>query len=67
MPALGLDFERSLRAQPSDVRKAVSTALRETGFQLTAEQLTRVEAKRGSRLLGGALMPARMMPLPPTC
>ena len=63
MPALGLDFERSLRAQPSDVRKAVSTALRETGFQLTAEQLTRVEAKRGSRLLGGALMPARMMPI----
>ena len=63
MPTLGLDFERSLRAQPSDVRRAVSTALRESGFQLTAEQLTRVEAKRGSRLLGGALMPARMMPI----
>jgi hypothetical protein len=63
MPALGLDFERSLRAQPSDVRRALSTALRDAGFQLTAEQLTRVEAKRGSRFLGGALMPPRMMPI----
>jgi len=63
MPALGLDFERSLKAQPSEARRAVGEALREAGFQITAEQLTRIEAKRGSHLLGGALMPARMMPI----
>jgi hypothetical protein len=63
MPALGLDFERSLNAQPSEARRAIGEALREAGFQVTAEQLTRIEAKRGSRLLGGSLMPTRMLPI----
>ena len=63
MPALGLDFERTVRAQPSEVRRAISAALGEAGMQMTAEQLTRVEAKRGSRLLGGSLMPARVLPI----
>ena len=63
MPALGFDFDRSLNAPPSEVRRAVGEALREAGFQVTAEQLTRIEAKRGSRILGGALMPTRMLPI----
>jgi hypothetical protein len=63
MSALGLEFERTVRAQPSEVRRAVATALRDAGFEVTAEQLTRVEAKRGSKWLGGALMPARMLPI----
>jgi hypothetical protein len=63
MPALGVDFERTLHAQPSDVRRAIVDALRQTGFDVTADQLTRVEAKRGSRLLGGVLTPARMLPV----
>ena len=63
MPALGFDFDRSLNAPPSEARRVVGEALREAGFQITAEQLTRLEAKRGSRLLGGALMPNRMLPI----
>ncbi len=63
MPALGLEFERSLRAQPAEVRRVITTTLREAGFEVTAEQLTRVEAKRGSKWLSGALLPARSMPI----
>ncbi len=63
MPALGLEFERVLHARPADVRREVAAALQQAGFQVTAEQLTRIEAKRGSRIFGGALMPARMLPM----
>ena len=63
MPALGLDFERTLHAQLADVRNARVVALGEARFKVTAQQLTRVEAKRGSKFLGDALMVARLMPL----
>ena len=63
MPALGLDFDRSLNTHPSEARRVIVEALREAGFQITVEQLTRIEAKRGSRVLGGALMPSRMLPI----
>jgi hypothetical protein len=63
VPALGLDFERSVAAQALDVRGAILAALGDLGFKVHAQQLTRIEAKRGSRFFGGALMPARMLPI----
>lgn len=56
----GLDFERRLSVPALEVRRAVSDSLREQGFQMTVEQLTRLEAKRGS-MLGSSLLMKKSM------
>jgi hypothetical protein len=58
----GLDFERRLSASGFDVRGAITAAMRELGFEITVDQLTRIEAKRGS-LLGSSLLLKKQMPI----
>lgn len=58
----GLDFERQIPATSLEVRQAIAAALRELGFQITVEQMTRVEAKRGG-MLGMSLMMKKQMPV----
>jgi hypothetical protein len=58
----GLDFERRLSASSFEVRRSIAEALRELGFEITVDQLTRMEAKRGS-LLGSSLMLKKQMPV----
>ena len=58
----GLDFERRLSASSFEVRRSIAEALRELGFEITVDQLTRMEAKRGS-LLGSSLMLRKQMPV----
>jgi hypothetical protein len=59
---VGLDFERTISASSTDTRHVIADALRELGFELTADQLTRLEAKRGS-LLGSSLMLKKQRPV----
>ena len=59
---VGLDFERRISASSIDTRRVIADALRELGFELTVDQLTRLEAKRGS-LLGSSLMLKKQRPL----
>ncbi len=54
--SIGFDFERSVTAPSRDVRHAIGQALGELGFKVTADQLTRIEAQRGSRLAGAMLL-----------
>jgi hypothetical protein len=56
----GLDFERRLAVPAADVRRAIAESLREQGFEITVDQLTRLEAKRGS-LLGSSLLMKKSM------
>jgi len=58
----GLDFERRVAASAFDVRRAIAEALREIGFEITVDQLTRIEAKRGG-MLGYSLMMKKQMPV----
>jgi hypothetical protein len=58
----GLDFERRLSGTAFDVRRVLAEALRELGFQITVDQLTRIEAKRGG-MLGYSLMMKKQMPV----
>jgi hypothetical protein len=62
MATVGLDFERTLSASSVDLRHAIAQALREIGFQITVDQITRIEAKRGN-LLGTSLMLKKAMPV----
>jgi hypothetical protein len=62
MATVGLDFERTLSASSIDLRRAIAQALQELGFQITVDQLTRIEAKRGN-LLGTSLMLKKAMPV----
>ncbi len=57
---VGLDFERKVSVASVEVRRAITAALRELGFKITADTLTRVEAKRGS-LLGSSLLMKKSM------
>jgi len=59
---VGLDFERRISASSIDTRRVIADALRELGFELTVDQLTRLEAKRGS-LLGSSLMLKKQRPV----
>jgi hypothetical protein len=59
---VGLDFERRLDAPSFDTRRSIAESLRHLGFELTADQLTRLEAKRGS-LVGSSLMIKKQMPV----
>jgi hypothetical protein len=59
-PTCGLDFERRLSAPAAAVRQTVSTSLREQGFKLTAEMVSRIEARRGS-LFGSSILLKRTM------
>ncbi len=63
MPALGLDFQRRLPVDPGAVHAAILAVLREGGFKVTASQLTRIEAKRGSRIFSGMMIPPKMLPM----
>jgi hypothetical protein len=58
----GLDFERPLSATSFDVRRVISEALRSLGFEITADQLTRIEAKRGG-MLGYSMLIKKQMPV----
>jgi hypothetical protein len=58
----GLDFERHLSASSFDVRRVVGEAIREIGFEITVDQLTRIEAKRGS-MLGYSILMKKQMPV----
>ena len=59
---VGLDFERTISASSIDTRRVIADAMRELGFELTVDQLTRLEAKRGS-LLGSSLMLKKQRPV----
>jgi len=58
----GLDFERRLTSPAFEVRRVVGEALRELGFQIAVDQITRIEAKRGG-MLGYSLLMKKQMPL----
>jgi len=58
----GLDCERQLSASGFDVRRAIAEAVRELGFEITVDQLTRIEAKRGG-MLGYSLLIKKQMPV----
>jgi hypothetical protein len=58
----GLDFERRLAASSFDARRSIAESLRELGFEVTVDQLTRIEAKRGG-MLGYSLMIKKQMPV----
>ena len=58
----GLDFERRLSTPSSAARRVIGEALRELGFTITVDQLTRVEAKRGG-MVGYSLMMKKQMPV----
>ena len=55
VPTCGLDLERRLSAPAAAVRRALADSLREQGFKVTADLVSRIEAKRGS-LLGTSLL-----------
>ncbi len=57
---VGLDFERKVSVPSVEVRAAIAAALRELGFKISADTLTRVEAKRGS-LIGSSLLMKKSM------
>jgi hypothetical protein len=52
---VGLDFERKVSAPSIEVRRVLAEIMRELGFKIEVDQLTRLEAKRGS-LLGASLL-----------
>ena len=58
----GLDFERRLSASSFDVRRSISEAVRELGFEITVDQLTRIEARRGG-MLGYSMLIKKQMPI----
>jgi hypothetical protein len=58
----GLDFERHVSAPSFEVRRVIGEAVRELGFEITVDQLTRIEAKRGG-MLGSSLLIKKQMPL----
>jgi len=58
----GLDFERTISASSLDTRRVIDEAVRELGFEITADQLTRIEAKRGG-MLGYSLLMKKQMPV----
>lgn len=58
----GLDFERQISSSSFEVRRVLAEALRELGFQITVDQLTRVEAKRGG-MLGYSMMMKKQFPV----
>lgn len=58
----GLDCERQLSASGFDVRRAIAEAVRELGFEISVDQLTRIEAKRGG-MLGYSLLIKKQMPV----
>lgn len=55
MSFIALHSERRLAAAPRAVNQSLARALRDAGFQLTTEQLSVVEAKRGSQLASVAM------------
>jgi hypothetical protein len=58
----GLDFERQISSSSFEVRRILAEALRELGFQITVDQLTRIEAKRGG-MLGYSIMMKKQFPV----
>ncbi len=58
----GLDFERQLGSPAFEVRRVISEALRELGFQIVVDQMTRIEGKRGG-MLGYSLMMKKQLPV----
>ncbi|MFD8756481.1 hypothetical protein ACFV0O_36715 [Kitasatospora sp. NPDC059577] len=70
MPSITLDAERRIAAAPERVRSAVAAVLHRSGFQLTADLATVIEAHRGSAVRAVMMMPdqvpilARMNVLP---
>jgi len=56
----GFDFERRINAPAAEVRRVVGESLRSQGFKVTAELMTRIEAKRGS-LVGSSLLQRKSM------
>jgi hypothetical protein len=60
MPFARMELVRTVAAPVATVRAALTKALREQHFDLTAERLTSLEAKRGSQLAGGALQPKKL-------
>jgi hypothetical protein len=60
MASIFLDFERDVAASAADVRAEMRGALVELGFRITGEQVTLVEARRGSFAAGAAMGTSRM-------
>ena len=61
MTSVTSQFERRVAASTCTVNGAVKDALREMGFEITTEQLTLIEARRGSQL---AMFAMRLRRLP---
>ncbi|MFF2081451.1 hypothetical protein ACFVXG_42600 [Kitasatospora sp. NPDC058162] len=57
MASITLDAERRVRADAGRVRIAAVEALRSLGYQVTSEQATVVEARRGSAVRSAMLLP----------
>jgi len=49
---LGVEVERVVRVPSAQVRTALTVALRDAGFEILAEHVTLVQARRGSQLAG---------------
>ena len=60
MGSVALDFERTVDAPAAEVRRELCRALVELGFKVTSEQLTLIEARRGSHAAGAVLGTGRM-------
>jgi hypothetical protein len=62
VPSIFLDFDRTLAAPPNDVRVNVQNSLHTLGFELTTQQVTLIEGRRGHAVMG-SLMGAANMPV----
>ncbi|WP_031077125.1 hypothetical protein [Streptomyces sp. NRRL WC-3742] len=59
-PSITLDAERRIAASPEQARAAVVAVLHRSGFQLTADLATVVEAQRGSAVRAAMMVPDQM-------
>lgn len=60
MVAIVSDFRRHLQSAPGMVRAEVLQALSDLGYTVSVNQLTRIEATRGSKLGAAMLLPKKM-------
>lgn len=60
MPSIFLEFERALAAPSSEVRATLQNSLHTLGFELTTEQVTVIEGRRGHAVMGSLLGSASM-------
>ncbi|MFE0463917.1 hypothetical protein ACFW1A_32150, partial [Kitasatospora sp. NPDC058965] len=57
MPSITLDAERRIAAPPEQARNALVAVLQRSGFQLTADLASLIEAQRGSAVRAVMMVP----------